>query len=205
MTKYGFHTQTMSGLWKVMRINLVKQYVDDFKNALEAVENDSPYIITFNTDKIADIDCCKKLIKTHKDKLVHGSKSVYLFELVEITTNKQMIGKRYNDEKLNNKERNFSRINKGHETSQTLYVGSSSSSLLVRFRNHIGIGARKDTLCKGSPKTWSLHLRHWATNLNIDLRFKYIFLNSFTDAQLHTFEDILWEIEKPMFGKKGGK
>ncbi|MFQ5753162.1 MAG: hypothetical protein ACE5HI_14310, partial [bacterium] len=71
--------------------------------------------------------------------------------------------------------------------------------------NHLGFGVRGLKKELGSKGTYSLHLRHWASTLNLNILLTYYVLNSFNPEELQIFEESLWLINEPLFGKRSGK
>lgn len=71
-----------------------------------------------------------------------------------------------------------------------LYVGSSHN-IKKRLIEHMGVG--------GSKKTYALHLKQWfKEQIEIEV---YKTKNEY----LQLFEDIMWDIYKPLLGKRGKK
>jgi len=80
-----------------------------------------------------------------------------------------------------------------HHPSPVLYVGSSRD-LWQRLMEHLGYGPKK---------TYSLHLRHWATDLGrvrIDVRF---YASTTEKTVLCALEDHLAAKLVPLFGRRG--
>lgn len=90
--------------------------------------------------------------------------------------------------------RSYARPN---EVSPCLYVGGSKS-IVTRLKQHLGYSAAKGT--------YSLQLKHWATSLSLDLTFSCARYNS-EHAQdvLQALEDTLWDINRPMLGRRGAR
>jgi hypothetical protein len=82
--------------------------------------------------------------------------------------------------------------------SKCIYVGScSKSDISTRLRQHIGL--------LGSKSTSSLHLKRWWKESKIKI---YLFkfddsINNGDPDALQTIEDTVWDVCKPLFGKKG--
>lgn len=77
-----------------------------------------------------------------------------------------------------------------------LYVGSSRS-LAKRLKDHLGFGA---------PGTYALQLVHWATPLSLQLDFVCAKYAQGTRPEVvQALEDTLWEIRRPMCGRRGAK
>ena len=117
-----------------------------------------------------------------------------------------LISNNQNDYDLINSEmKNIKLTNKNIQTSrvldtikcESLYVGSSATSLTSRMKNHLGYG---------SIKPYSLHLKYWFPDVNNDLKIEIIKLNeNTTQSSLQLLEDFYWNQSKPLFGKKGSK
>jgi hypothetical protein len=81
---------------------------------------------------------------------------------------------------------------------ECVYVGScSKSDISTRLRQHIGLS--------NSKRTSSLHLKHWWKDAKIKIYlFKFDdFINNKETDDLQTIEDTVWDVCKPLFGKKG--
>jgi len=88
----------------------------------------------------------------------------------------------------NKKERACPRLNK---PSQTMYVGSSTTNLKKRIKEHLG---------EGSKSTYSLQLKYWFKgNYKIT-----IYTYDISSNILQIIEDNLAYNFKPAFGKQGG-
>ncbi|WP_336970108.1 GIY-YIG nuclease family protein [Sphingobium aromaticiconvertens] len=80
-----------------------------------------------------------------------------------------------------------------HHPSMALYVGSSRD-LAKRLMEHLGFGPKK---------TYSLHLRHWATQFG-KVRINVRFYPASTDkAVLRALEEHLANKLVPLFGRRG--
>jgi len=74
------------------------------------------------------------------------------------------------------------------------YVGSSQS-VVRRFKDHLGFGART---------TYALQLVHWAPPLSLQLDFVCAKYAEDTPIEvIQALEDTLWEGRRPMFGRQG--
>lgn len=94
----------------------------------------------------------------------------------------------------------FSKYN--NVKSGILYVGSSKSKYLVaRMRNHLGIGSRT---------VYSLHLKDWLPkNLNCTIEIRVFEIHIPNNSiqlvkMLELVEQGLWDVNKPLFGKRSG-
>ncbi|MGA1806242.1 hypothetical protein VHN57_15185 [Sphingobium sp. WW5] len=90
--------------------------------------------------------------------------------------------------------RAFARFPASFVPSETLYVGSSRS-LVKRLLEHMGHGAEK---------TYALHMRHWATDIDGELSISATFLPyEISKDVLCAVEDALARNARPMFGRRG--
>jgi ATP-dependent Lon protease len=83
------------------------------------------------------------------------------------------------------------------KSGNVLYVGSKVKDLYSRLANHLGLN-------KNSRRTYSLYIKDWWTNegkttFTIDV---YV-VKDINQEQLQFIEDLIWEHEKPLFGKEG--
>ncbi len=89
----------------------------------------------------------------------------------------------------NKKERNCPKLN---NASSTLYVGSSTTGLKKRIKEHIG---------DGSKSTYSLQLKHWFKG-NYKITIK-VYDDEISREIIQIIEDNLSYQLKPAFGKQG--
>jgi Uri superfamily endonuclease len=89
----------------------------------------------------------------------------------------------------NKKERNCPKLN---NASSTLYVGSSTTGLKKRIKEHIG---------DGSKSTYSLQLKYWFRG-NYKITIK-VYDNEISREIIQIIEDNLSHQLKPAFGKQG--
>ena len=89
--------------------------------------------------------------------------------------------------------------NDTEETSDNiLYVGKVRNNFKARVSQHLGYGY---------SKTWSLQLRHWASDLDLNLTLNYIQFNNtpdentLGDIKLAIYEQCVAEKLKPILGK----
>lgn len=80
-----------------------------------------------------------------------------------------------------------------------LYVGSSKlNNIKTRIFNHLGLG---------SKSVYSLHMSQWLPKAEphntIIIEF-YIFSTKVEQTVLESIEQALWDLNKPMFGKRSG-
>ena len=87
------------------------------------------------------------------------------------------------------KERACAKLN---HPSSTLYVGSSTTGLMKRVKQHLGNGPRS---------TYALHLSHWASEREIEIQ---ILQYDVPREVLQLIEDSISSELKPAFGKMGG-
>lgn len=87
----------------------------------------------------------------------------------------------------------LSSINNIEEFNGTIYVGSSNS-LKSRINLHLG---------NSSKKVYSLHLSNWFTNFEKEIDLEYYFIPTEYLEITEILENGLWDIKKPLFGKKG--
>ncbi len=90
-------------------------------------------------------------------------------------------------------ERAYPRVN---APGPCFYVGSSRA-IAGRLKDHLGYGPRG---------TYALHLVHWARPLGLALDLVCAAYAQDTPAEvLQALEDMLWELRRPMFGRRGQK
>ena len=90
------------------------------------------------------------------------------------------------------KEAYLSRFNDNLDSSsETLYVGGSKN-ILMRLHNHLN----------SAGKTYSLHLHRWLHEEHGKIRVQVQFLEE-SAGLAQEIEDSLWNLKKPLFGRRG--
>lgn len=85
---------------------------------------------------------------------------------------------------------------KANQNSSTLYVGSSLN-LESRLRQHFGYSGRT---------TYSMQLTHWLQAGDIEtLHLSVWKCNGLSPRIVQALEDHLWDRERPLLGKRGGR
>lgn len=94
----------------------------------------------------------------------------------------------------NGKEAYLSRFNDNLDSSTgALYVGGSKN-ILTRLHNHL----------HAAGKTYSLHLHRWLREKHGQIRVQVQFLDDNADLA-QEIEDSLWDLKKPLFGRRGAR
>ena len=141
-------------------------YIDELIANCQIAKNSSP-LREYEFDNLTQLD--------------DVSKAIYIIEDLEKTF---IEFARYKA----TKERACSKLN---FPSRVMYVGSSSTGVKKRIKEHLG---------DGSKSTYSLHLKHW-------FKGKYrIMIKEYGESPevLQIVEDDLSDRLNPAFGKKGG-
>jgi hypothetical protein len=110
--------------------------------------------------------------------------------------------KKANDLKIKNVNKvNLSRYNSQYINSDTIYVGSSTTNFITRIKNHLGVlGIR----------VYSLHLSKWDENLNYEISIEIYEVRTENEDEIlerfvvEVIEQQIWQLLKPVFGKKSG-
>ena len=87
----------------------------------------------------------------------------------------------------------LSSINEIKEFDGTIYVGSSNS-LKSRINQHLG---------NSSEKVYSLHLKNWFGEIDNEIDLEYYIIPKEYSGLANILENGLWDLKKPLFGKKG--
>ncbi len=112
-------------------------------------------------------------------------KAIYIIEELEGNPEETFLEfSRYKEKK----ERACAKLN---FPSRVLYVGSSTTDVKKRIKEHMG---------KGNNNTYALHLSHWFRG-NYKVTVKQY---DVTNEVLQIIEDDLSDLLKPAFGKQGG-
>ena len=150
---------------------------------------DFEYIDTLikNCELAKEIKPNREFVFNELSDLENISIAIYIIE--EIAGNAEETFSKLNNYK-SLKERKCPKLNKA---SSILYVGSSTTGLKKRIKEHLG---------DGSKSTYSLQLEHWF-NGNSKITIK-VYDNEISREVIQIIEDNLSHQLKPAFGKQGG-
>ena len=134
----------------------------------------------------------------------HSTPVIYRIYVNSVTDQKTLVSNYLSFHESNRKKQrgvdrfNISKFNGGD--SLTLYVGSSAK-FKSRLESHLG---------KGSIRTFALKINKWDNALDYKLKinvFKVEYLDGSPVPQnvLELIEQEVWDIHRPVFGKKSGK
>lgn len=128
----------------------------------------------------------RELVVDRLEDLDGIGKGVYVFE--EVGGDPERTFQAMSDYKAGKESRACPKLN---HPSRVLYVGSSTTGLKSRIKQHIG---------DGPARTYALHLKHW-----FDGKYK-ITVRVYEDSAevLQIIEDAVSHELQPAFGKKGG-
>lgn len=115
--------------------------------------------------------------------------SIAIYTIEEIAGNAEKTFSKLKDYK-SQEERKCPKLNKA---SSMLYVGSSTTGLKKRIKEHLG---------DGSKSTYSLQLKHWF-NGSYKITIK-VYDDKISREVIQIIEDNLSHQLKPAFGKQGG-
>lgn len=165
------------------------EIIDSTKSSINSVKSAEVHALKLNLDFIKSNDCCKKLESDLK-LLSDGRAALYVFAISESDQVERVA------DAFRKARGNVENLPRDHGAlSNILYVGSSRN-LPKRLRDHFGLG---------SAKTYGLKLNKWLP-ADVSLELHYAFYSQETGAiAIAALEDALWEVHKPMFGRKGGK
>lgn len=118
---------------------------------------------------------------------------IYIIKAIDDTDLDRCRAKFANAKKEKVGARAYARLN---GKSATLYVGSSHS-ISKRIGEHFGLGYRG---------TYALQMKIWVAGLDGSMKISIARLDAAIDRNvLQAVEDGLWQIDQPMFGRRGGK
>ncbi|MFY2844831.1 GIY-YIG nuclease family protein [Achromobacter ruhlandii] len=126
---------------------------------------------------------------------------IYKFALIEGHDYSSVFQRFKNCKQLNKslakqKPENSRAYCKENQVSSTLYVGSSRN-LECRLGQHFGYKART---------TYSMQLTHWLQPGDIEqVHLSVWHCEGIHPVAVQTMEDHLWDVERPMLGKRGGR
>lgn len=174
--------------------------LDLYKSILSNLELVEDLACSFNSSEYRNEEAIKKL---SKDILINKTPIIYRFYLDEINVANQIKEAfsefhEYNKNKTRGAGRfNTSKFNNTNGT--TLYVGSKMKNFRSRFKQHLGMGAKR---------TFGMKLKEWDNGIQYVLRletFKIDFKNEPVDRNvIELIEQELWNHYQPIFGKKSG-
>lgn len=147
----------------------------------------------FNTD-VLTIDEEPVVVTSGMNALrKNGARYIYVLSTTLSNELLEPIRLRYSDAKTHKRfGRAYARLNE--DASKVFYVGSSAS-IGRRIREHLGYGALG---------TYALHLAYWASDLAVPLKWSVAcYPASVSENVIGTLEDQLWDLQKPMFGRRG--
>lgn len=118
---------------------------------------------------------------------------IYRISTEDSTSCKQFYDAFSHAKSTKHEERAYARI---HKESNIFYVGSSSS-LMSRFKQHLGMG-HKDT--------YAMHINRWIPDIEGELQIQVWRFSADVPAEvIQAVEDGLWSESNPMFGRKGAR
>ncbi len=175
--------------------------LDQLKSNLSSVSVVPFQEIEFNSSEFRDRNTlnrnCKRIQK-------NSNPLIYTIEFKERKMLPPLIEKfktfhKENKTRVKNKDRvNISRFN--NTNSNFLYVGSSTTKFLDRIKNHFGTRGNR---------VYSLHLCKWDENLTYNLTLRTYEIVSENDEKpkrilVELIEQQIWDVLKPIFGKRSG-
>lgn len=187
---------------KINQLEFLLTYSQELANSLSELKIDS-----FSNIHSISIDCrVLPRMGEERDCRFHSNMSYYFTELMKIEspalywfeiTSKHTAQDLYSIIPTLNSiiDRSVPAYRKGFNSwdSKILYVGKVKSKLTDRMVVHFGYGRDK--------RTQGLQLCHWASELNLQLKFNYIILPSSLIEMAGIFEVKLAKYLKPIFGR----
>lgn len=173
--------------------------MDDLRLRAAELEIGDPTTLTVWLPDLADPETLRALCESTQKMVRAGSPAIYCFELESRKIGEAMM-RAFEDrlQTCSDTQRAFrySRVNPTAGTT-TLYVGSSKS-FASRFLQHLGR--------TGSPGTYSMRLANWAPKIASSITVSvWSFDTGISQAVLELYEQALWDLKKPLLGKRSGK
>ena len=100
------------------------------------------------------------------------------------------------NQKLSKNKVSYCKINNIEKTC-CLYVGGSRTGIIPRIKQHFGFA---------NKQIYAMQLARWCKNTNLEIKLSILSFPKTINVDIfQIIEDGLWEINKPLFGKKGAK
>ena len=176
---------SQDGIEKVIQ-NRIRNKIDELNNQIVI-----PYICSFNfCCSILNSDTINQGFKVLFDKIDDSLPTIYWFEIASKKPS-DLIDRI----SICRKETKFNvpPISRNKDTSEkVLYVCQRKDNFSNQIKQHLGYG---------SPSTGSLHLKHWTSDLDLELKLCYIQLSKKTSSlELAISKQCIAEELKPMLG-----
>lgn len=182
--------------------NYERSAVDAIARA-KRVELPTPLKLVFSTLDLQDraiVDLATK-VPTGKRPDDKGSEYIYLFRAAE--ANAVPLTEVFESFKVARDEQEASdylgkkNLCRGNQSAdgKVLYVGRSYSPR-ERFKGH---------LRAGTSGTYAIHFQKWATGIDLQVDFFLYQFSGIGDRVVQVIEDGLWDLLRPMFGRRGEK
>lgn len=160
--------------------------------ALAACPSPTPQQLSFQTNDLVSGEAMN-FAKVQLTGIKKGQSTLYRFSL-PLDVDPEEVQIAFANKSASAYGRAFARRNAAR--SHVLYVGRSSD-LRKRTVEHLGLG---------SPKTYALHLAHWAGALDLPILFEFAIYDPCVASEtLGHMEDTLWDKSQPMFGRRGSR
>lgn len=160
---------------------------------------EAPETLNFPLSDLSDPKALLELCAQARTLVDSGTPVIYCFE-VKNSSDGDVLMRAFRDRletcSRTGKQLRYSRANKVSGTT-ALYVGSSKS-FASRFSQHLGR--------TGGPQTYSMRLGAWGANVAASLTVSvWSFDTSVSQEVLELYEQALWDLKKPLLGKRSGK
>ena len=183
-------------------IKKTDEFLDTLKLNLKQIKLKKYQSVVFNSSEFRT----KEILNESVHKVKKSSLPlIYTIELLEISKLPKLLGlfedfSESNKKKVKNKDRvNLSRYNKS--LSSFLYVGSSTTGIYSRLKNHFGTRGKR---------VYSLHLCKWDNGIDYDIKLRtYTIENVKSPNTMHAIVELVeqqvWDELEPNFGKRSGQ
>lgn len=159
---------------------------------VESIRPTSKYVYSINFQDLTSPRCLE-LRNQLRDDLGAKFFSIYKFQLCDVVSVERLNEVFQAAQKGSGGEIKFPRFNA--RNCRCLYVGSSRMTV-KRLCEHLGYG---------SPKTYSLQLASWATELDGGITIEVYGFDSQNEPLITWLEDQLSQDEAPLLGRRGSK
>jgi len=173
--------------------SLFDELVSDINSRVQTLKD---VVALIKSKKILPFEDWKKIEVTYPDKNqtvdIPDCEGVYIVYIIETGEAADYIKSCFEKGKKEKEERKYARFNKD-ENSGILYVGSSKTRN-VRIKQHLALSPSRNRT------TYALWLNDWFKGT---ITLSYIEFPCTKQEALQAFEDSLWNILRPMFGRQG--
>ena len=153
----------------------------------------------FNLSDLSNLHASEAIVDRVRSSCIAPSCVIYCFELLDgtgYTLLRESFGRRAAICEQTGNKLSYSRL-LNEDKPNALYVGSSRS-FTSRFSQHLGI--------TGGAGTYSMRLKQWASKEPLKVATRLWFFPPAVESwTLELLEQALWDMKRPLLGKRSGR